>query len=337
MSEELSLLTQTAGRIMSEQCTPELIELAEAGEKPSALWETLEGAGLTTAGLSEAAGGVGGEPAWGVAVMIEAGRYAVPLPLAETWLAGRVLEASSQVLPGGMTSVVAGEFSLADGRVRGHAADVSFAGWAEHVVLVGATFVALVAADAVDVTPVATITGEPAGDIVVDAEPVSVANAAAGEVLLTEGAVLRSAMMAGALEFMLESGVAFAEGRTQFGRPIAKFQAIQHQLAVMAGDVAAARRAADLAASALGTSRLVGLAAAAKARCGEAAGACSDIAHQVHGAMGYTREHPLNLRSRRLWRWRDDYGHEVFWQERLGAAALERGADGVWGFLTDLA
>lgn len=337
MSEELTLLTDTARRILAENCTPGLIESAEAGECPAALWQTLEAAGLTTAGISEGAGGVGGEAHWGAAVMSLAGRFAVPLPLAETWLAARMLEASAQSVPEGRMAVASGNFALKDGRVSGAATGVAFAGWVDHVALVGPTFVALLAADDVAFEPVTTISGEPAADVEVNAPPVSVANAGVQEELLEQGAVIRSSMIAGALEYMLESGVQFAQERDQFGRPIAKFQAIQHQLAVMAGEVAAARRVADLAAAALDTSALPGLAAAAKARCGEAAGVCSDIAHQVHGAMGYTREHSLNLRSRRIWRWRDEYGHEAFWQRRLGQKALTHGADGVWGFLTELA
>ena len=336
MSEELELLTETASRILSEHCTPELIESVERGAHPGTLWDTLADAGLTSAGIAEVAGGVGGEPGWGAAIMIEAGRFAVPLPLAETWLAGRVLQATDQSLPVGMTSVATGDFELEGGRVRGSAANVSFAPWAQHFVLVGAGAVALVESAGVELEPIQTITGEPTANINVDAPAVSYAEARAADQLLVEGAVIRSCMMAGALEYMLESGIEFALGRAQFGRPIAKFQAIQHQLAIMAGEAAAARRAADLAAAALGSARLPSLAAAAKARCGEAAGVCSDIAHQVHGAMGYTREHPLNLRTRRLWRWRDEYGHEGFWQERLGAEALGHGADGVWGFLTGL-
>ena len=339
MSEELVLLRDTARRIFSENCPAEVVERAEAGDRPDELWQTLEAAGLTSAGIGEAAGGVGGEPHWGVAVISEAARFAAPVPIAETWLAARILEASAQSSPAGRMTVASGSFELKEDRVFGEATAVPFAAWVDHFVFVGVNFVALVAATDVGVELVSNIAGEPSADVNVDAVPISVANATAQAQLLEEGAVVRAGMIAGALEFMLESGVQFASERDQFGRPISKFQAIQHQLAMMAGEVAAARRVADLAAAALtksGTAAFSGLAAAAKARCGEAAGVCSDIAHQVHGAMGYTRDHPLNLRSRRIWRWRDDFGHERFWNQRLGARALERGADDLWGFLTDL-
>ena len=49
-----------------------------------------------------------------------------------------------------------------------------------------------------------------------------------------------------------------------------------------------------------------------KARIGESVSVCTEIAHQVHGAMGFTREHSLNYRTRRLWCWREEYGNERF-------------------------
>ena len=78
------------------------------------------------------------------------------------------------------------------------------------------------------------------------------------------------------------------------------------------------------------------LAAAAKARCGEAAGRVATICHQVHGAIGYTREHHLHRATRRLWRGRDAFGGERYWQEKLGAAALTARGEGLWPLLTTL-
>ena len=106
--------------------------------------------------------------------------------------------------------------------------------------------------------------------------------------------------------------------RKQFGRPIGKFQAIQQMLADAAGQYAAAAAAADLAAAGLRHRRLRVRVAIAKARVGEAAGKVAEVCHQVHGAMGFTQEHPLHFATRRLWSWRDEFGHEAYWQERIG-------------------
>ena len=123
--------------------------------------------------------------------------------------------------------------------------------------------------------------------------------------------------MAGALESSLQMSVQYAMERSQFGRPISKFQAIQHQLADLAGESAASTMAAHAVASAFDPLKETDI-AIGKARIGEAVSICTDIAHQVHGAMGYTMEHSLNHRTRRLWSWRDDYGSERFWQKQVG-------------------
>jgi alkylation response protein AidB-like acyl-CoA dehydrogenase len=74
--------------------------------------------------------------------------------------------------------------------------------------------------------------------------------------------------------------------------------------------------------------------AAAKVRSGEAAGAGAAIAHQVHGAMGFTYEHSLHHRTRRLWAWREEFGNETFWASRLGRMVTHLGAEELWPFLT---
>ncbi|HEX8106320.1 MAG TPA: acyl-CoA dehydrogenase family protein, partial [Kofleriaceae bacterium] len=73
--------------------------------------------------------------------------------------------------------------------------------------------------------------------------------------------------------------------------------------------------------------------ASAKIRVGEAAAAGAAIAHQVHGAIGFSTEHPLHRFTRRLWAWRDDYGSETVWAARLGAHVAERGGDALWPML----
>ena len=75
-------------------------------------------------------------------------------------------------------------------------------------------------------------------------------------------------------------------------------------------------------------------AAVAKARCGEAAGQVAAVCHQIHGAMGFTQEHPLHFFTRRLWSWRDEFGGEAFWQRRIGALACAAGGDALWATIT---
>jgi acyl-CoA dehydrogenase len=121
--------------------------------------------------------------------------------------------------------------------------------------------------------------------------------------------------------------------RRQFGRPIGKFQAVQLMLAEAAGQFAAAAAATDLAAEAYRTPDFVFATAIAKARAGEAAGKIAEICHQTHGAMGFTQEHPLHFATRRLWSWRDEFGNETFWQERIGRLVCDRGGAALWPML----
>jgi acyl-CoA dehydrogenase len=141
---------------------------------------------------------------------------------------------------------------------------------------------------------------------------------------------MRAQQMVGAMERCLDYAIAYAMERQQFGRPIAKFQAIQHMLADAAGQFAAASASADLAADAVAQADFEFAVAIAKARVGEAAGKVAEICHQVHGAMGFTQEHPLHFATRRLWSWRDEFGHEAFWQQRIGTLVCAGGGDALW-------
>ena len=144
------------------------------------------------------------------------------------------------------------------------------------------------------------------------------------------GALARAAQMAGALGWVLRTSVDYANDRVQFGRALGKFQAIQQQLAVLSTEAAAADHAAVVAFTAMDKSLPEMEIAIAKVRAGEAAGTAAGIAHQVHGAIGFTREHALHTATRRLWSWRAEFGAEREWAARLGRAALEQGSEQLW-------
>jgi acyl-CoA dehydrogenase len=150
------------------------------------------------------------------------------------------------------------------------------------------------------------------------------------------GALFRAAQMAGAMEAALALSTRYANDRVQFGRPIAKFQAIQQQLALLAEHAAAASVAVESAAIAVAAARPSSAltVAAAKIRAGEAAGKVAEIAHQVHGAIGFTHEHSLHRLTRRLWSWRDEFGTESHWSRELGRAVMAAGADALWPMIT---
>ena len=153
-------------------------------------------------------------------------------------------------------------------------------------------------------------------------------------------ALARSAQMAGAVAAVLDLCVQYAGDRVQFGRPLAKFQAIQHQLAILATEAAAAQIAAQFACRAVDVTPRASLAiheiATAKIRTGEAAGKAAAIGHQVHGAIGFTDEYRLHHLTRRLWSWRSEFGAEFLWAAHLGAIIAPWGADELWSDITSL-
>jgi acyl-CoA dehydrogenase len=345
-----SIIVDTASRIFADLCEPATINAAEAGEWPKALWEALEENGLTLTWVPDTLGGAGAEIIDGFAVLRVAGRAAAPVPLAETLLAGWLLAQAGLAAPAGPMTVAPvfedGHIELLpEGKLRGRARQVPFARNAEHIVVLayqnGTASVVLVPTKGLAISHGVSLAGEPRDTVAFDgAGIVAAAAAPLGTIGLVQfGAAARAQQMAGALEHILDQSVQWSLDRVQFGRPIAKFQAVQHNLATLAGEVAAAGAAADAAAEAIsrngvGNDLVAAEVAIAKLRVGEAAGTGAAIAHQVHGAMGFTYEHSLHHATRRLWAWREEFGNETHWATQLGHMVAARGADALWPFIT---
>ncbi|MGH7279130.1 MAG: acyl-CoA dehydrogenase family protein [Candidatus Rokuibacteriota bacterium] len=355
MSEMQSLLTDTVTRLFTDRVTKDLIEAAEQRVWPERLWQALEEAGLTLPLVPEPSGGAG--LTWEDAHVIVriAGSHTAPVPLAETIVAGWLLARAGIEVPLGpltLAPVHPGErLELTrDGntwRLSGRVTRVPWGAVASHVVAVtdvggrsangeGRSMVALVTAGGAQVTPDRNLALEPRDTLVFDAAP-AVAATASGvstDALQIYGALVRSAQMAGALDRILQESVRYVGERRQFGRAIGSFQAIQHSLAVLAGHVAAGGIAAEHAFRAADRGHPAFEVAAAKIRTGEAAGIGAGIAHQVHGAIGFTYEHSLHFATRRLWSWRAEFGSESRWAAELGRSVTARGADALWPDLT---
>ena len=348
MSEMRDDLLKTVDRIFDDLCPRQVRESAEAGQWPEALWQALEQVGLDRAALPEEAGGAGLDFDDAMLALRRSAYHGAPVPLAETMLAGRLLAAAGLAVPPGALTVApvrpGGQLAFAQGAagatVSGGAQRVPWGDACMHAVVAGeldgAGVVGLVATAGAVRSVDKNLAGEPRATLEFEAAPLLAFGACAGADarLRAEGALYRSVQMAGALERILEYSLQYANERVQFGRPIAKFQAIQHMLAQLAGQVAAASAAADAAVEASHAAPDAFSVAVAKSRTGEAAGKGAEIAHQVHGAMGYTREHNLHYATRRLWSWRDEFGNESYWQDRLGRMIAARGADALWPLLT---
>jgi acyl-CoA dehydrogenase len=327
------LILDTAQRMFSDHCDKALLDRAEQGHFATHVWDVVAENGLPQ--LATEAGG--GSLADAIALLRVAGRHALPLPLAEALIANHLMGAANCGTFDGRISL-----GIADSHsVEGAQVSVELIGvpWARSMQRICCVFgdpleIAILDVAQCQVTEHANIAGE-ARDTVrfhgVPGHRGAAATSANGVFELM--ALSRAAMMSGALERVLDLSLTYAKERKQFGKPIGGFQAIQHSLALLAGQVAAAVRATDAAIAALGTPRFVVQVAVAKSRVGEAAGISSEIAHQVHGAMGFTHEHQLHHFTRRLLAWRDEYGRESYWQQRIGRQVAGVGAGSLWDFV----
>ena len=343
MSEQ-GIVAETAARIFADLGDPQEVNRARNGTWKGPLWQALADAGLTLAWVPEEHGGSGADIADGFAILGVAGRYAVAVPLAETLLAGWLLSRAGIAAPEGTMTVAPARPNdrvtlNADGTLSGKARGVPFAREAKHLAVIAGTSVALVETAACRVGDGENLASEPSNTVTFDrVTPLRVAKAPVGldqTAVMLMGCAARAVQTAGALEAILDLTVRYANERVAFEKKISKFQAVQHNLARLAGEVSAALTASSSAADAIAhaTSFDDGIfleAAAAKIRSAEAAQESAAIAHQVHGAIGFTNEHILHRYTLRLLAWRDDFGNESHWAVALGNLIAARGADEFW-------
>lgn len=353
MSEMHGVIVETVTRLFDEQIDHDLILRAQDGSWPEAAWQVLAEIGLPLALVAEAEGGIGLSPSDAFDLVRLAGAAAVPLPIGETmltlWLATRLgLAAPEGPLTFAATGMDTGFSVQRKGgqlHLSGSAARVPAARHAVATLILtesgdGPLWL-LVPRERFTITRGVNLAGEPRDDLAIDcmiaSEGVPASDDFGQRELVALGAALRCAALAGAIERTLAITTNYTNERVQFGKPIGRQQAIQHALAQLAGEAATARAAASMAAAAIDETGVAILPiAAAKARIGEAAGKVAAIAHQVHGAIGFTREHRLHDLTTRLWAWREEFGNETVWSAELGRAALAAGAAGYWAFVTGL-
>ena len=349
VSESENIVIETAEKIFSDLADAQDVNRDRQGAWKAPLWQALTDAGLPLSWVPEELGGAGASLAEGFGVLGAAGRFAIAVPLAETMLAGWLLAQAKIPSPAGEMTVAPASpkdrIALnADGTLSGRARGVPFAKSARHIAVLAssanATSIALVDAAKARIETGLNLGGDNSDVVTFDrVQPMAIKPAPKGldqTALMLMGGVVRSLQIAGALESMLDISVRYSNERVAFEKKISKFQAVQHNLAKLAGESAAALAAATSAADTLAHATsfdddAVFLeAVAAKIRCSEAAEKGGAIAHQVHGAIGFTIEHILHRYSLRALAWRDDFGPESFWAVELGKRVAARGADELW-------
>jgi len=332
--EVTALLAASIERILADNCTPAALRACEgegaAGTGACALWAALEAAGLASALSADGEDGALGWPE--VRPMLEAcGRYGLPVPLAESLAAQALARLAGASLPDGATTVAA---------ARAEDASV-IAESVAHARLATRALVSLPEGDGTHalwmfdlararLEPSVGIAEERARLVWSRADGRALGRLPAGVSALAAGAAVRCAQIAGACARAVEMTCGYANDRVQFGRPIAKFQAIQQQLALAGEWSAMAAMASQLALAGPGVALDPVRVACAKQVAGSAAQTCAEVVHAVHGAIGVTAEYDLQLFTRRLWTWAADFGSSLYWAREIGAGLLDDGPRFSW-------
>ena len=300
------------------------------------LWDRLEALGLTRLTAAPDRGGSGGTWVDAAALLGLAAAAGAPVPLAEhDVLAGWLLEAADLDDDGRLRTVCRPDPS-------GVALNVT---WARGVEVLVALWedrdewrVGAVPVERTLVEPARNLAGEPSDTVEFDLEDLESGALVAheiGEQFHLRGALARSAQVVGAMERVVEVVVSHATSRVQFGRPVARFQAVQNLVSDLAAETALARAATDAAVARAAASDwqdpgMLFAVGVAKSCVGHAASVVVRNAHQVLGAIGTTLEHELQTLTRPILVRRSEFGSLHEWDETLTALASSAGCDRLW-------
>jgi alkylation response protein AidB-like acyl-CoA dehydrogenase len=317
--------------ILHDQFTPAAIRAIEEGRDARPAWNVLAEAGFLELLTDEDAGGAGLTLSELFPVVLTIGRHATPVPLAQTIVARALLARAAAKAPAGMITLAQSCRRERDGTLTceytpfGALADYVLAGVEGGLVLLDCSAAQRVPSG-VYRSQCATLhwpanyrSGMLYGPTAADVQ--------------TWGAALHAALIAGAATRVGEMTLEYCQCRSQFGRPIGKYQVIQHQLSVMIEHIAAMTVAAQIAfvGEHLQPARLS--VAIGKARASEAVQLVAASAHGLQGAIGITEEYDLQLYSRRLHEWRGAHGAEEYWNGVVGATVVECAGQGVADFV----
>jgi acyl-CoA dehydrogenase len=347
VTESDHIVAATAARIFADLADPQTVNRAKDGDWKTPLWHAMEDAGLTRAWVPDALGGSGVSLSEGFEIIAAAGRVALAVPLVETLAAGWLLAQAGLAAPAGPMTIapVRPKETITfgrDGKLHGRALAVPFAREAGHIAVLalgGNPAIALAATADCRLDEGQNLAGDSYAGVTFDGvQPLAFAPLPSSfdrHAPSLMGATMRSVQTAGALEAILALSVAYANERVAFERRIGKFQAVQQNLARLAGETAAALAVSGSAADTIAQASDFDMAvllevASAKIRCAEAATEGAAIAHQVFGAIGFTQEHILHRFTLRMLGWRDDFGNESAWAAKLGGDIAQLGPDEFW-------
>jgi len=302
------------------------------------LWRNLEQTGLSRLTSTPE---LGAGPSESAIMLYGLARHAGAVPIAETDLLAAWLGTLAGLTPpatGPLTVAIADGEPIA-GRIAGTAVDTPWTMASAAVMLLARTpesaHVAVVDDRELDVVEGHNLAGEPRDRVHFDL-PAHRFRAIEGSVtdeLLRRGAWARCVQILGVLDAAAALSVSHTRDRVQFGRPLSAFQAVQHSLASMAGEIERARAATTLAVAAasdygFAAERTDYAVTVAKVILGRVVDAVTAAAHQLHGAIGSTLEHPLWRFTMRAQSWIGEFGSTRDHARRLGQRVIA--ADNPW-------
>jgi acyl-CoA dehydrogenase len=298
-----------------------------------ACWRGAQALGLPLLMAPEAAGGFGASGPLACQVAERLGALPVAAPIGEAVMAAKLLgEAGLEIPDLPLSLAPAARGVLADGeRFTGVLEGApSFAASYAVVARLSDTLLVAFTDQASVCRSVRNIAGEVRETLEFRDAPVRTASATSALTPFDYGALLRGAQSAGAMRGALTLTVQHTTTREQFGRALAGFQAIQQAAAVLASEVSLIETAARAAFAALALADSALEVGALKLRANLGARRALAIAHQLHGAMGFTLEHPLHQLTLRLMSWPSEFGTDEHWAIRLGNIAAQAGTGGIW-------
>jgi acyl-CoA dehydrogenase len=323
-TDDLTELRELVNRIGSLARQTRGANRTPADDLDAPAWRHLEDAGLTRLTSTTDSGGGPTELA---VILRSLAYYAVSVPLAETdllacWLAELA----------GLTVPQRGPVAIGHGSVTSATLTAPYAGSAETAVLAlrdgDDLLVSAIDAAALAAVPAYNLGGEPRDSVPANLPRTGyVTIKGVAEEFIRRGAWARCMQTIGALDAAVEFSVLHTRERAQFGRPLSAFQAVQHTLTSMAGEAERARAAATLAVAAASdygfdSPQAEYAITVAKIVLGEVVPAICGSAHQLHGAIGVTVEHPLWLATMRARSWIDEFGSTAHYARKLGDLAL---------------
>lgn len=331
-----AVLAEQLDRLLNTSVDAARLALIEAGHDKADLWSQV---GELGAQYAMATGDMGAELSWQecLPLLLVLGWHGAPVPLAESMLANRALSAVGLEVAAGPAALCTGSFELSEEwGLYGEDPLVPWLPAAETMVGIAARgseqFVFALDTEALAFERVETFARIPTARIqLAGVKPAMCAAAGAGVgALKLQVAMVRAAQISGIFSRILDLTIDYANTRSQFGRPIGKFQAVQHLLADLALQAATAQAASNYGCRTWDEGHHLQGAAVAKHLASAAAGEGARIAHQVFGAIGVTEEHELHHLTRRLWQWRQEAGSEYEWSEFLGRELLDAGGKSLW-------